>query len=213
MTEGCTQEGRVEGDEEGRTLGATGGALPRFALSGSALPPVFAFPSHAPVSASNLCGASLFAIMKPSALSRVSDASKHDRHGSSAAPPSRSSLGGINPLDTAMETFKVRHFPLNHPQSACRVGKSASKISPKCVSAASDPLAPPTSHLLGRNIHYYIGLHRELESQNCTAAATRSGDRSYDHHSRWPFCLWKHFFDWFSQRKSHVWLVFNWIDE
>jgi hypothetical protein len=45
--------------------------------------------------------------MKPSTLARVTESAKLDRHGSMGPGAARSSLTGINPLDTAMEAFKV----------------------------------------------------------------------------------------------------------
>jgi hypothetical protein len=48
--------------------------------------------------------------MKPSAIQRVTEASKLDRHTSSVSGSSRASISGINPLDAAMEPFKDGTF-------------------------------------------------------------------------------------------------------
>lgn len=45
--------------------------------------------------------------MKGTALSRVTEASKLDRLSSGGSISARSSMTGINPLDAAMEPFKV----------------------------------------------------------------------------------------------------------
>ena len=51
--------------------------------------------------------------MKGTALSRVAEVSKLDRMSSGGSSSARSSMTGINPLDAAMEPFKVcekRHY-------------------------------------------------------------------------------------------------------
>lgn len=46
--------------------------------------------------------------MKPVALSRVAESAKLDRLGTAGGTTARAALTGVNPLDAAMESFKVR---------------------------------------------------------------------------------------------------------